>query len=181
MISCPLVPSAPLRCSYTDVRCSKCDKGFYRISGKCEKCPDQLWLVYTGLVVLLFVVIGLAYFLNKRGVNLSLMAIGIDYAQVVSLFARARIRWPEELLKLFRFLSIFNLNIEITAPECLSPNISYPTKWYFIEGLPLFTFGAYYHGACGVCIRFLMPFEQAMRPRGPAVRCSRLSRSRLAH
>lgn len=63
-------------------RCATCDKGFYRISGKCEKCPDQLWLVYTGLVLLLFVVIALAYFLNKKGVSLSLLAIGIDYAQV---------------------------------------------------------------------------------------------------
>lgn len=91
-IGCPVIqPCEPVEAclgnnicdiGYTAVRCASCDKGFYRISGKCEKCPDQLWLVYTGLVVLLFVVIGLAYFLNKRGVNLSLLAIGIDYAQV---------------------------------------------------------------------------------------------------
>ena len=44
-----------------------------------------------------------------------------------------------QLLVLFRILSIFNLNLDILAPECLqaSLTITYVQKWLFIEGMPL--------------------------------------------
>ena len=42
-----------------------------------------------------------------------------------------------QLLSLFQILSIFNLNIDIVAPECLNPNITYVQKWFFIEALPI--------------------------------------------
>ena len=46
---------------------------------------------------------------------------------------------------MFHIFSIFNLNLEITAPECSIPDLSYALKWFFIQALPL--------GAAGI---FLM-------------------------
>ncbi len=37
---------------------------------------------------------------------------------------------------IFMFLSIFNFNIDITAPECAMPSLGYKTKWMFVEGVP---------------------------------------------
>lgn len=74
-------------------------------------------MLYGGLAVLLIAMGAAGYYLNKKNISLALIAIGVDYFQVVSLFARARIRWPDELKFLFQILSIFNLNIEIVAPE----------------------------------------------------------------
>jgi hypothetical protein len=58
-------------------------------------------------------------------------------AQVLSMFARSRIRWPKFLRDIFLLMSAFNLNLELTAPECLMPEIAYWQKWFFIESLPL--------------------------------------------
>ena len=38
---------------------------------------------------------------------------------------------------MFHMLSVFNLNLEITAPECSIPDIGYKTKWFFVQALPL--------------------------------------------
>ena len=37
----------------------------------------------------------------------------------------------------YLWMSAFNFNIDVTAPECAIPNLGYSTKWLFIEGLPL--------------------------------------------
>jgi len=39
--------------------------------------------------------------------------------------------------RLFELCSVFNFNIDITAPECLVPNLDYEVKWVFIMILPL--------------------------------------------
>ena len=39
--------------------------------------------------------------------------------------------------QMFHLFSVFNLNLEITAPECSIPDLSYKLKWFFIQALPL--------------------------------------------
>lgn len=34
-------------------------------------------------------------------------------------------------------MSVFNLNLELTAPECSIPNLTYAEKWFAIQILPL--------------------------------------------
>ena len=57
---------------------------------------------------------------NKRA-HMGFLSIGIDYFQVLGMLARSKARWPPELKALMRYLSIFNLNVEIAAPECAMP------------------------------------------------------------
>ncbi|KAA0163243.1 hypothetical protein FNF28_04393 [Cafeteria roenbergensis] len=101
-----------------------------------------------------FVVVALAacvagYVLNQKSVNVGLLAVGVDYFQVLAIFARTRVRWPAFVRDLFRWLSAFNLNLELAAPECVLPEMTFALKWFMTMLLPLaavivlgLTFGA---------------------------------------
>lgn len=52
------------------------------------------------------------------------------------MFANAGVPWPSPILQLFNILSAFNLNIQIVAPECLIPSVSFSQKFAFIVMLP---------------------------------------------
>lgn len=104
---------------YTSDRCALCIKGYYRLDGLCEKCPENPALVLIGFVLLAILAVFAAYMLQRSHVNLTIGIIGVDFFQVLAIFARSRINWPEPLRVLFRILSAFNLNIELAAPECL--------------------------------------------------------------
>jgi hypothetical protein len=142
------------RCEcYTSPRCSLCTvgsnwlgldgdheyftAGFFRMNGKCAKCPENPGLlvgVFLGGMVLLCIGV---WFLQKKNFNVAFISIGWDYFQVLALFARAEIEWPPLMRAMFDFFSAFNFNIDITAPECLIPNMDYKVKWWFIQMLPV--------------------------------------------
>jgi len=92
-------------------------------------------VVAMGLV--LICAAGALFYLNKRQVNVAVVSIGIDFFQVLAIFATMGVKWPPVVLNLMRFLSAFNLNIEIVAPECLIPNLSYIQKFGFIMLMPI--------------------------------------------
>lgn len=77
------------------------------------------------------------YMLNRKNVNLAFVSIAVDYFQILAMFANSRVAWPAAMLELFHMLSVFNLSIDITAPECTIPDLGYVTKWLIIEALPL--------------------------------------------
>eukprot|EP00947_MAST-08B_sp_MAST-8B-sp1_P000313 g313.t1 len=112
-------------------------KGYYRLNNKCEQCPENPEV----LIALFFLaVVGVCiggWFLNKKNFNVAFISIGIDYFQVLALFARSEIQWPDLMRKFFEFCSLFNFNIDITAPECLVPNLDYTIKWVGIMALPV--------------------------------------------
>jgi hypothetical protein len=140
---------------YQGTRCADCADGFYRLGGECEPCPDCPWCL---VVVFICVFVGallVGWLLQRKEINVGLMSIGIDYLQVVALFAQTNIEWPGDLLSLFRALSIFNLNLELMAPEC-SFKFGYETKWFWTESVPLlgfaifllFHWAKYFHKRC---------------------------------
>ncbi len=67
----------------------------------------------------------------------------MDYAQVVAIFANNNVQWPSILTELFNILSAFNLNLDLIAPECALPSVTYWQKWVFIEALPIAMFGTW--------------------------------------
>jgi len=119
-------------------RCAYCANRFYRVNGVCIKCPDSPWATVIIFVLLAVIAMTVAYTLNSKNINLSLISIGMDWAQVVAMFARTRINWPPLVKQIFHLLSAFNFNLEIIAPECAIPNVTYAGKWLFIEGMPIF-------------------------------------------
>jgi hypothetical protein len=87
------------------------------------------------LVVIFIAAVG--YWLVKFNVNLVFMSVAIDYFQVVSIFLQSKIQWPAAVKQLMYILSAFNLNLDIVAPECLLPEVSYVDKFYTIQLFPL--------------------------------------------
>jgi hypothetical protein len=47
------------------------------------------------------------------------------------------LQWPPVVIAIFRALSAFNFNIDLTAPECAFKSLSYETKWWISMGLPV--------------------------------------------
>jgi hypothetical protein len=144
------------KCSpvYKGERCQDCAERFYRVNGVCIKCPDSPWAT---VVVFLFLALGAmfaAYMLNSKNVNLALISIGVDWAQVVAMFARTRIAWPQLVKDLFLLLSAFNFNLELIAPECAIPSVTYSGKWLFVEGMPLFAW---------LCLFLVYVFQAAFK------------------
>jgi hypothetical protein len=48
-----------------------------------------------------------------------------------------RLQWPAFITEIFRIMSAFNFNVEITAPECSLRNLTYETKWWTVMQLPV--------------------------------------------
>ena len=118
-------------------RCSNCASGYYKQAATCVKCPDSPAAVFIVFILIVVAVGGLGFVLSKKGVNIAVASIGVDYFQVLAIFSQANITWPAAIKSLFNILSAFNLNIEIVAPECLIPNVSFVQKWAFILCLPV--------------------------------------------
>ena len=123
---------------YDGYRCKDCLKGeFYRVAGECIRCP-QMAEVYIALFCVGIVLLCICgYILNRKKMHLAFISIGVDYMQVLAIFSRSKVRWPAFIRDMFRLMSMFNLNIDITAPECAIPDVSYAQKWFVIEALPL--------------------------------------------
>jgi hypothetical protein len=76
------------------------------------------------------------YLLQRKNAPLGFIMIAVDYFQVLSIFARSKIAWPPAVERMLQLMSIFNINIEITAPEC-SFDITYELKWTITMLLPV--------------------------------------------
>ena len=46
-------------------------------------------------------------------------------------------KWPAEIVAMYRVFSVFNFNLDLAAPECAMPNLDYDVKWFAIQLLPL--------------------------------------------
>ena len=57
------------------------------------------------------------FIFTKMKVNLAVMSIGIDYFQVLSMFSKAKVRWPPEIKWLFHQLQWFSFDVDMTGPE----------------------------------------------------------------
>ena len=118
-------------------RCATCDVGYFVSAGYCVRCPDSPAAVIVLFVLFIMCIAVAGYYFNKHQVNVAMISIGVDFFQVLAIFADARIAWPAEVLALLRLLRAFNLNIEIVAPECLVPKVTYPQKFLAVILLPV--------------------------------------------
>ena len=119
-------------------RCALCTQGeYYRNNNRCEECPKNPTLTILAFVVAAICACIGGYVMHEYKFNLAFISIGVDYFQVLAIFSATDIRWPTELYYFFKQLMVFNINVDIAAPECLVPNFEYELKWYGTMGLPL--------------------------------------------
>merc|ERR1711871_1888230 len=117
-------------------------QGYFRQNNECVQCPDNPWLLVLAFVIFVIVGVLAGYILNKKKFNLAFVSIGVDYFQVLALFRNVKTQWPPQMLDLFNYLSIFMIDIDIAAPECIVPNLEYTTKWWGAMLLPFFVAAA---------------------------------------
>ena len=133
---------AHCECGPTE-RCVICTAGtHYRLDGKCEKCPENIELVFAMFFVGIIMALIGAYILDQKKFNLAFLIIPVDYFQVLALLSRADIRWPDYLLAVLRALQFFNFNVDIATPECLLAGVfTYEMKYYgTLLAAPAFVF-----------------------------------------
>ena len=145
---CPVVqPCIPLAsclgnntCAdeYEGDRCATCAEGYYRINGLCQECPSAPWAIVVAGVGVLICGSYIGWKLQKKNVNLGILSIGIDYFQVLAVFGSANVQWPQSLVNMYNSFSIFNLNVDVAAPECWDAvSMSFRTKWYGVSSSPV--------------------------------------------
>ena len=112
-------------------------KGYFRLNDECQECPDNpaLLLILMAVAVLGFCIGG--WYMQDKKVNVAFLSIGVDYFQVLAIFARIKVRWPLWVKQILQILSIFNFNIDLAAPECIIPEFDYKVKWIIMMLLPI--------------------------------------------
>ena len=114
---------------------------FFRQYGECAPCPSNPWMIVAILLCGLSFMGSMAYVMKKKHMSLGILSIAVDYFQILSLLSSVRpTPWPQIVLDLYTWLSAFNFNINITAPECVF-EVAYEDKWRMIMMMPCFMIG----------------------------------------
>jgi IPT/TIG domain len=73
-------------------RCSVCADNYYMSAGLCVKCPSAPWvLIVAFIAVSILLAIG-GWILSRKNVNIAFMSIGVDYFQVLAMFAQSKVK-----------------------------------------------------------------------------------------
>jgi hypothetical protein len=112
-------------------------KGFFRLNNECQECPENPGLILVLLAVAVVFMCVAGWWAQTKKINISILSIGVDYFQILSIFAGLRVKWPSWVKQMLQVLSIFNLNIDIAGPECAFPDFDYKTKWMLTVITPL--------------------------------------------
>jgi hypothetical protein len=88
------------------------------------------------ILALVFGILGAAWLESKK-VNMAFIPIGVDYFQVLAIFTGSNIPWPSYFKDILAVFSFFNIDIDIAAPECLDPNMTYAVKFILTMSAPL--------------------------------------------
>ncbi|KAI9142174.1 hypothetical protein BKA69DRAFT_1068723 [Paraphysoderma sedebokerense] len=120
-----------------------CKKGYYRRNQLCAPCTQDQTILLA--IVLLALVIGIFSLyaminLSDEGSSVALVGIAINFFQTILVIRDFHIQFPPQFHSLMNILSIFNLNIQLTPPECFvtEGTVSYSLKLRIVFAFPLF-------------------------------------------
>lgn len=142
--SCP--GGGPASCAegYSGRMCSQCLKGWYRTSGSCGHCPKgSAALVFVFFVVAALLVALLLFFAGsnrKKAFGFAgTLGVATQFFQVLSIVTKLDFSWPGSVKDAARIVtSLFTLKLDIVAPECTAPSVTYVSKWSFMMMVPFF-------------------------------------------
>ncbi|GMH66617.1 hypothetical protein TL16_g04474 [Triparma laevis f. inornata] len=109
---------------------------YFRQYGECAPCPSNPWMIVAILLGGATFAGSIGYVMKKKRINMGICSIGIDYLQILALLSSTKTPWPQIVLDIYTWLSAFNFNINITAPECVF-EIAYDDKWKMIMMIPI--------------------------------------------
>lgn len=132
---------------YMGEACSECSDGkatpyftrvnAFRSNGRCKKCPDVPWLPYLFGALLLFVALPLLNLLSKMQDGFGAVNIIVGFTQVVSVFRKLELAWPQEILDLLNLMSVVNLNLELFSIDCFVVSWNWTKKFFLVNIGPL--------------------------------------------
>jgi hypothetical protein len=158
---------------YYKDRCASCVNRYYRLGDACKPCPSLAWLYILTFVVVLALLMFAAYWLSKKRINLSALGVGVDFLQVVSMFASFNFAWPVQLRGILNTVSASNLNIQLLAPEC-SLKFSFTAQWTSVALIPVLVVGSVVAAGGGMILVWKVRCEVERRyrkvPRAPLPR-----------
>ena len=129
-------------------RCSMCDVSeespHFRLNGVCVPCPSIPWLLPAAMIfVCLCVAVGM-FFLNRSGINMSILSVGVDYFQTLSVIMKLfvplppGVELPFDISIVIGWMQWFQLDLDMTGPECaLRGFLTYERKWWVKVSFPL--------------------------------------------
>jgi hypothetical protein len=133
--------TSPLSSRCFAPRCSLCDisekNPHFRLDGVCVACPEIAWLLPAMMgFAALCALIGMLV-LSRSKVSRHVLRIGVDYFQVLAMFRTAKVSWPLEIEFMLKYVQFFQMDIDLTAPECAFRSIvTYENKFFFKVALP---------------------------------------------
>eukprot|EP00033_Pygsuia_biforma_P001395 GCRY01001578.1.p1 GENE.GCRY01001578.1~~GCRY01001578.1.p1 ORF type:complete len:1943 (-),score=491.87 GCRY01001578.1:352-6105(-) len=134
---------------YEDYKCSTCSNGYYKVELTCNKCANWSSILLPMGIVAFMCAMAFVYKVNfrpDRDAKFGALRIAFNFFQVTGLYASFEIDWPESVQSMLNTISITNLNIELTAPECsVGQHVPFYTKYWLMASLP---------GIFGVCFAF---------------------------
>ena len=104
-----------------------------------NRSAGRRWFSWRFIAKVSVVLLVLAYWFNKLQLNLAGLSIGIDFAQIVAMFAAFDFAWPVALRRSLNSVSASNFNLQILAPEC-SVTWSFKQRFYITQSIPVLMF-----------------------------------------
>ena len=114
----------------TGTLCGTCLDGYYKSGDSCFVCPDNSAAMsgIAGVFVVLASYIGFKAAAVLGPVSANMIKKIVDSLQFFNISFEIDIEWPTPIQKLASWVSAFNFNIELVAPECAGMKLS----WYTI-------------------------------------------------
>ena len=116
--------------------CNNCAEKYYKSGLICKKCRNDTAVYVVFGVIILIALAPLLMKLAQKNVFASVNIL-IVFFQTTIVFAELKWAWPQELLDMFAYFSIFSLNIELVSPECFVGDFSSLHKIWISNLMPL--------------------------------------------
>lgn len=108
--------------------CGECEfPTYFRLGSYCRECPAASGFVFFLMFLVLAIVSLLVLkFARPHLFKINAFEIGLNFTQLISIFASFPLNWPAEVYTMFDIISFFNFNVDLFSPEC-SMDIGF---WY---------------------------------------------------
>ncbi len=63
--------------------------------------------------------VGARYMLNRKSVNIAFLSIGIDYFQVLAMFSRSNVKWPDRECRCPVGCAVSGFSVPVSLCACL--------------------------------------------------------------
>ncbi len=119
--------------------CAGCIKGYFKLLGLCNVCPDISWGWIVYLFAPVFMLLGWNPFFKHVIGNKITPSLFVTYAyiQILAVIGMMTLSWPKDIQSVLDLLQITNFDFNLLLLDCwMKP--PFIAKWIMFEMLPVF-------------------------------------------